>query len=122
MCDFLIKNHNDGSIVNLSVPVFHYDLTDKLRLQDMHLSPYKIYIDNTPFPYGVINSKSKPMLNLVDFDPLNVFIMKENIYSTERELMAWGYSMLLLFAMICIVALGIGFKYWRLRNAFKRDK
>jgi len=48
--------------------------------------------------------------------------MKENIYSTERGLMAWGYAMILLFAIICIIVLGIGVKYCRLRNAFKRDK
>lgn len=47
--------------------------------------------------------------------------MKENIYQTGRGLMAWGYAMMLLFAMICIVILGIAVKYIRLRAAFKRD-
>jgi hypothetical protein len=48
--------------------------------------------------------------------------MKENIYQTERGLMAWGYAMFLLFAMICVVILSIAVKYWRVRKAFQRDK
>ena len=48
--------------------------------------------------------------------------MKENIYATERSLMAYAYAMILLFCMICVVLLGIGVKYWRLRKAFQRDK
>jgi ABC-type multidrug transport system permease subunit len=44
--------------------------------------------------------------------------MKENIYQTERGLMAWGYAMFLLFAMICVVILSIAVKYWRVRKAF----
>ena len=55
---------------------------------------------------------------LLDYEPLTVFVMKENIYSTERSLMAYAYAMILLFCMICLVLLGIGVKYWRLRNAF----
>jgi len=62
------------------------------------------------------------LTRLLDYEPLTVFVMKENIYSTERSLMAYAYAMILLFCMICLVLLGIGVKYWRLRNAFQRDK
>ena len=81
------------------------------------------FILTTP-PSPLVWSKVYFWINIynVDFEPLPVFIMKENIYQTERGLMAWAYAMMLLFAMICIVILGITVKYIRLRAAFKRDK
>ena len=46
--------------MSLKAPIFKFTLTKATPIQDVDLSSYKIYIDNTPFPNGVIDSKPYP--------------------------------------------------------------
>jgi hypothetical protein len=76
------------------------------------LNHTRIYIDNTPFPTGLITN----------YDPLTVFIMKENIYSTSSDMYTATYALILVFAMLCVVVLGISVKLHRVRMQFRDDK
>jgi len=56
-CSFLDPKLRDPhSVVVIGNSSFHYNLTGLTLLDSMNLTAYKIYIDNTPFPYGIIGS------------------------------------------------------------------
>ena len=72
----------------------------------------KIYIDNTPFPSGIVDN----------YEPITVFIMKENIYRTTSELFETAYILITLLGVICVVILGVGLQLHRLLKKFGKEK
>lgn len=77
------------------------NLTPIKKVNEIDLSNLKVYIDNTPFPDGIIKN----------YDPLIVFIMKENIYSTSPLLTTIAYALILVFAMLLVIIVGICVKF-----------
>ena len=110
-CSFLTRELNDGTVVVQGVTQFTHILANATKLQDLNLNDTRVYIDNSPFPNGIVTS----------YEPLTVYVMKENIYSTSSTLTTVSYSLILIFAMICAVITGQSFKYHRVRMQFKRD-
>ena len=53
---------------------------------------------------------------------MKVFIMKENIYKTSSDMYTAAYSLILVFAMLSVVIMGISVKFHRIRMQFKQDK
>ena len=83
-----------------------------MKLQDVLLNDTKMYVDNTPFPTGLITN----------YEPLSVFIMKENIYQTSSDMYTATYALILVFAMLAVIILGISVKLHRVRVQFREDK
>lgn len=111
-CEFLTRGPADGTVAVQGVTQFTHILANSTKLQDINLNDTRVYIDNSPFPNGIVRS----------YEPLTVYVMKENIYSTSSTLTTVSYSLILIFAMIFAVIIGQSFKYHRLREQFKRDQ
>lgn len=111
-CSFLTRELTDGTVAVQGVTSFTRILANATKLQDLNLNDTRVYIDNSPFPNGIVRS----------YEPLTVYVMKENIYSTSSTLTTVSYSLILIFAMICAVIAGQSFKYHRVRMQFKRDQ
>jgi hypothetical protein len=59
-CDFIKPGFNNSNAqVNLSVTTLSYVLVKDAKLQELGLDNVKVYIDNTPFPDGVIKSMNR---------------------------------------------------------------
>ena len=111
-CSFLTRELNDGTVAVQGVTEFTHILANSTKLQELNLTNTRVYIDNSPFPNGIVSN----------YEPLTVYVMKENIYSTSSTLTTVSYSLILIFAMICAVITGQSFKYHRVRMQFKRDQ
>lgn len=75
-------------------------------LEDIRTQNSKLIIDNTPFPRGYIQN----------YEPLDVFVMKENIYQSSFDMYTATYSLILVFTMLVVILLGVSLKYHRLRT------
>jgi len=48
-------------------------------------------------------------------------IVKENLYSTDLGYYTASYSLILVFSMLCIVVLGVAFRFYQMNVALKKD-
>jgi len=111
-CSFLTSELTDGTVVAQGVTSFTHILANYTLLQQVDLKNTKVYIDNSPFPNGIVRS----------FEPLTVFVMKENIYTTTSILTTVASSLILIFVLIFAVIVGQSVKLHRVWSKFKKDQ
>lgn len=111
-CSFLTSELTDGTVVAQGVTSFTHILANYTLLQQVDLKNTKVYIDNSPFPDGIVRS----------FEPLTVFVMKENIYTTTSILTTVASSLILIFVLIFAVIVGQSVKLHRVWSKFKKDQ
>ena len=53
--------------------------------------------------------------------PIEVLIMKENIYTTDMGYYTASFSLILVFSMLFIVILGLSFRFHQVNSALKKE-
>ena len=61
------------------------------------------------------------MIRILDYQPIEVLIMKENMYSTTEVLYTASFSLMLVFLMLAVITVGTLLKYHRLNTQFQKD-
>lgn len=53
--------------------------------------------------------------------PIDVMIVKENLYSTDLSYYTASYSLILVFSMLVIIIFGVAFRFYQMTMSLKKD-
>eukprot|EP00347_Sterkiella_histriomuscorum_P019126 403342850 len=105
-CRFL--EDNKKSILNRNDVVFGFGND---FLQDFSFNDSMIIIDNTPFPFN----------RTISTGPLDLLLMKENVYTSSLTYYTATYTLILIFCMLFIILVGTCVKFYRVSQSLKKE-
>lgn len=101
--------------------IVEYNLSSEETNEDGdQIKAIHMILDNTPFPDGINKSKNGFFI-LLDYEALDIFILKENIYNNSQYLYTFGGSLILIFCMLCVVLGFLAYKFHKVNQQLKKE-